>query len=289
MKRLLIALLLVLSFATPKESVAGACVCEAANKYGCYLWCEIWSPEAISAFSSAATSVISNITTSVTTVVTLIETRINPIWENGFGKSMAEKQRQTASIKTFKEGASAVTTQLYMQEQSAAAAERSVVPASITSTVTNAAMLSEMTNVVRAKTAANNAAIMADFYAKKSADPGIVIERHKPYCSQADVDRGRCERVASPTMQNADLTVNTILNPGEGQYETMADEERDASIAFVKNVVNPVPVARFGAARADSPQAQAYEAALLADQAALSLAAHSFNSLIANRTRRHQQ
>ena len=243
----------------------------------------------ISALGSAATSVIGNITTSVTTVTTLIETRVNPIWANGFGKTIEEKQRQTASIKTFNEGAGSVATQIYMQEQSAAAAERSVLPASITSTVTNAAMLSEMTNIVRAKTAANDASIMADFYSRKSIDSSVVIERHKPYCSQADVDRGRCANAASPTMQNADLTLNTILNPGEGQYETMADEERDAGIAFVKNVVNPVPVGRFGASQAGSPQARAYEAALLADQAALSLSAHSFNALIANRTRRHQQ
>lgn len=243
----------------------------------------------ISALGSAATSAMSNITSTVTTITTMITLQINPTLANGFGKAMAEKQKQTASIKTFNQGAVAVKTQLYMQEQSAAAAERSVLPASITSTVTNAAMLSEMTSIVRSKTAANDASIMADFYSKKSADSGVVIERHKPYCSQADVDRSRCAKAASPTMQNADLTVNTIFNPGEGQYETMADEERDAGIAFVKNVVNPVPVGRFGAAQAGSPQARAYESALLADQAALSLAAHSFNAIIANRTRRHQQ
>lgn len=243
----------------------------------------------ISALGSAATNVMSSISSALTSVITLIEMRANPILANGFGKTIEEKQRQTASIKTFNEGAVSVATQLYMQEQSAAAAERSVLPASITSTVTNAAMLSEMTSIVRSKTAANDASIMADFYSKKSADSGVVIERHKPYCSQADVDRSRCAKAASPTMQNADLTVNTIFNPGEGQYETMADEERDAGIAFVKNVVNPVPVGRFGAAQAGSPQARAYEAALLADQAALSLSAHSFNAIIANRTRRHQQ
>lgn len=243
----------------------------------------------ISALGSAATNVMTKITTTLTSMVAMINGQIIPVWVNGFAKAETEKQKQTASIRTLKEGRGAVDMQFYMQDQSAAAAERSVLPASITSTVTNAAMLSEMTNVVRSKIATNDAAIMGEFYATKSVGPGVVIERHKPYCSQAEVDNGRCDKAATPTLQNADLMVNTVLNPGEGQYETMADEERDASLAFVKNVVNPVPVARFSAAQADSPQARAYEAALLADQASLSLAAHSFNAIIANRTRRHQQ
>ncbi len=253
------------------------------------MWCEVWSPETIQAFGLAATSESASIVSSTTAIISQITLQIIPSWGNGFGKAMAEKQKQTASIRAFNQGAIAVSTQFYMQEQSAAAAERSVLPASITSTVTNAAMLSEMTSIVRTKTAINDAAIMGEFYSTKSTDPGVVIERHKPYCSQTDVDLGRCDKAASPTMQNADLMVNTLLNPGDGQYETMADEERDASLAFVKNIVNPVPVARFSAAQAGSAQAKAYEAVLLADQAALSLAAHSFDAIIANRTRRHQQ
>lgn len=283
-----IVLALPLAFVT-KDSIAGACVCEIPCKAGCCKWCEIWSPDMIAALSMAATRGIGTITTTTTSLVTWFEVRIVPAWDAGFGKVMAEKQRQTASLRVFKEGNAAVASQLYMQEQATVAAENFMPPANLTTTVTNGALLAEQTAVVRSKVAANNAAFMADFYAKSSSDPGIVIERHKPYCAQADVDRGRCDKAVSPTMQNADLMVNTVLNPGEGQYETLADEERDAARAFVKNVVNPVPVGRFSAALAGSAQAKAYEAALLADQAALSLAANSFNSIIANRTRRHQQ
>lgn len=272
-----------------RDSIAGACVCEIPCKAGCCKWCEIWSPDMIAALSMAAAKNIASITLNVSAMVTWFEVRIVPTWAAGFGKVMAEKQRQTASLRVFKEGNAAVASQLYMQEQTAAAAERAVLPANLTTTVTNGAMLGEQTNIVRSKVAANNAAFMADFYAKNSADPGIVIERHKPYCSQVDVERARCDKAVSPTMQNADLMVNTVLNPGEGQYETLADEERDAARAFVRNVVNPVPVGRFSAVQAGSAQAKAYEAALLADQAALSLAAHSFSAIIGNRTRRHQQ
>lgn len=272
-----------------RDSMAGACVCEIPCTAGCCQWCEIWSPDMIAALSMAAAKNIASITTNVSAMVTWFEVRIVPTWAAGFGKVMAEKQRQTASLRVFKEGNAAVASQLYMQQHAAEAAERAVLPANLTTTVTNGVLLSEQTAIVRSKVAANNAAFMSDFYAKNSTDPGVVIERHKPYCSQVDVERARCEKAVSPTMQNADLMVNTVLNPGEGQYETLADEERDAARAFVKNVVNPVPVGRFGAAQAGSAQAKAYDAALLADQAALSLAAHSFSAIIANRTRRHQQ
>ncbi len=242
----------------------------------------------IAALSLAATGVISTITATTTTLVNWFELRIVPTWASGFGKLMAEKQRQTASLRLLKQGNIAVRSQIYMQEQAAVAIEQRTPPANLTSTVTNSAMLAEQTSLVRAKLAANDAAVMADFYTTKSVDPAIVIERHKPYCSQADVDRARCETAASPTMQNADLAINSILNPGEGQYETLADEERNAGIAFVKNVVNPVPVGHSAMASPATAQGKAYEATLLADQAALSLAAHSFDAAIANRTRRHQ-
>lgn len=238
----------------------------------------------IAALSMAAMNVMGSITLKAATLVEWVEVRLVPGWDAGVAKAVAEKQKQTASIRVFKDGAAAVGSQLYMQEQAAAAAERAIPPANLTTTITNGVMLSEQTSIVRSKIAVNDAAFMAEFYSKKSADPGVVIERHKPYCAQMDVNRGRCDKAVSPTMQNADLMVNTILNPGDGQYETLADDERDAGIAFVKNVINPVPTNRFSAA-----QAKAYESALLADQAALSLAAHSFNAIIANRTRRHQQ
>lgn len=243
----------------------------------------------IAALSMAAMNVIGSITLKAATLVEWVEVRLVPGWDAGVAKAIAEKQKQTASIRVFKDGTVAVGSQLYMQEQAAAAAERYIPPANLTTTITNGMMLSEQTSIVRSKIAVNDAAFMAEFYSKKSADPGVVIERHKPYCAQMDVNRGRCDKAVAPTMQNADLMVNTILNPGDGQYETLADDERDAGIAFVKNVINPVPTNRFSATQAGSAQAKAYESALLADQAAMSLAAHSFNAIIANRTRRHQQ
>ncbi len=242
----------------------------------------------ITAVGLAATKNIGSITKNTGTLIDWLEVRLVPGWERGFAKTMAEEAKQTASYKTFNQGSAAVAGQLQMQAAAGEAAERAVQPASLTTTITNSVMLAEQTSIVRSKATAYDAFFMAGFFSKTAVDYGIVIERHKPYCSQQDANRGRCVAAASPTMQNADLTLNTILNPGEGQYETLADDERNAGLAFVKNVVHPVPVIPLPKPHAGSEQAKAYEAALLAEQAALSLVAHSFNKMIARRTRRHQ-
>jgi hypothetical protein len=162
-------------------------------------------------------------------------------------------------------------------------------PAQQNLTVANAMILSEQRDVVRQKVAAADQAFVAEVYSTRAQDSSTVITRHQRYCSNSDKDRGRCDSIASSTMQNADLTVNTIFTPGDGQYATLSDEERDAANAFVRNVVNPIPLQRLPAASVKSEQAKAADADMLVDQAALSVAAHSFNAAIAHRTRRRQQ
>jgi len=281
-RKVLIGCILMLPLLlTSKEILAGPCVYEGDDV------CEIWSPEMIQALSQAAAKVIGNISSTANTMISWMEIRLTPTWANGISRLMAEKQKQTAYFRTFKQGDAAVKGQLYLQEQAGAAAERAIAPSGLTTTVTSAALMSEQGQIVRSKIVANDAAFMSTFYSKNATDINIVIERHKPYCTEAEVTKGICDKAASPTMENADLMVNTVLNPGEGQYETMADEERDASLVFVKNVVNPLPVNRQVVSKV-TDQDKTYDAALLADQAALSIAAHSFNVMIANRTRRHQ-
>lgn len=266
-----------------RNAQAGACVYE-----GHHTWCEIWSPEAIFGFSAAGSAVVSAIGAMTTAIVVWIEVHILPVWPSGFGKISAELMKQTASVRVMREGQLAVDTQLHMQKASAVAIENAVPPAHLATTVTNGVMLGEQAPIVAAKKSSGDAAFMADYFSDKNIGLSAVIARHAPYCANADVARGRCAPAATDTMQNADLTVNTVLNPGEGQYETLADEERDAARAFVKNVVSPAPVYRTTVAGTSSQETYR-DAALLADQAALSLAAHSFNAAIANRTRRHLQ
>lgn len=272
----------IVALSPVSEAIAGPCVYE-----GHHTWCEIWSPEAIYGFSTAGAAIVSAIGAMTTAMVGWIEIRILPIWPSGVGKVNAELMKQTAAGRIMKEGRLTVDTQLHMQEVSATAIENAVAPAHLSTTVTNGLLLGEQASIVAAKKTRGDAVFMSDYFSDKNVGASAVLKRHEPYCSNVDVTRGRCSIAATDTMQNADLIVNTVINPGEGQYETLADEERDAARAFVKNVVSPTPIYRsVGTA---TPQRKIYEAALLADQAALSLAAHSFNAAISNRTRRHQQ
>lgn len=254
-----------------------------------YTCCDPWGWVGYAAFVQAGTMMVSSITAAATSIVGVIEGRISWTLNNGFGKYDAELSKQSAVHKVFKQGAVAVGSQLYMQERAGEAAENAITPAQQSLTITNAMMLSEQSSIVRQKVSKADMDFMSNFYSTKAVDPSVVIERHKPYCSALDQELGRCDTLASPTMQNADLNINTILNPGEGQYETLADEERDAAQAFVRNVVNPIPEVRLSSLQNQSIQAKTVDALLFADQAALSVAAHSFNAQIAHRTRRRQQ
>lgn len=259
-----------------------------ANAFYC---CDPWGAVGYAAFVQAGESVITSVTESATNIINSIagDGKIFTTWNNGMGKWYTEIEKQTAAQKVFSEGDITVNSQFYLQERASEAAEHAVTPAQQSQTIINAMLLAEQSSIVRQKISKNDMDFMADFYAIKATDPTIVIERHKPYCSATDQKRGRCDTIAPSTMQNADIDINTIFNPGDGQYETLSDEERDAALAFVRNVVHPVPEVRLSAQQNGSAQAKEVDSNLLADQAALSVAADSFNSLIANRTRRHQQ
>lgn len=251
--------------------------------------CDPWGGVGFAAFVQAGTVVVTSLTAATASIVAVIEAQIELTLGNGFGKYFAELSKQSATHKVFKQGSLTVGSQLYMQERSGEAAENAITPAQQSLTITNAMMLSEQSSIVRQKVSKADMDFMSNFYSTKAVDPSVVIERHKPYCSALDQELGRCDTLASPTMQNADININTILNPGEGQYETLADEERDAAQAFVRNIVNPIPEVRLSSPQNNSTQAKTVDALLLADQAALSVAAHSFNAQIAHRTRRRQQ
>lgn len=276
MRRLLRAQLIVLVLLLAPTAKAWAWVC-----------CDPWGAVGMAAFVTAGQSVVTSVTTSTTTLVMRLQT-IYTTLDSNFARATGEQAKQGASQKLFRQGTVAAGAQFYTASRAAEAAENAVPPSGLAVTVTNSLLLSEQRNVVRQKIAAADAAFASSLYASKATDASIVMARHKPYCSGADVSAGRCDSAASPTMQNADLTINTILTPGEGQYETLSDEERDAAVAFVQQVVNPIPAVR-AAQKNMTPQEKALDARMLADQAALSLAAHSLNAAIAHRTRKHQQ
>ncbi|TAL63618.1 MAG: hypothetical protein EPN79_15800 [Burkholderiaceae bacterium] len=218
-------------------------------------------------------------------------TRLNaglaPDLQSGVARQLAEMQKQTASQSTMaqamigtQQGREAQAVVAEAQEQAKPAAQQDT-------TVTNAALSSELDAVVDDKVRAYDLAWSNQFVTDTPIDAGhAVIQRHEPYCSADEAALGRCKTAAIPALQDADLTINTIYQPGNGQYDTLSDQEHAAALAFVTNVTQPVayPVPN---ARTQGPSAQ-LTAELAQDQATLALVAHSFNAQIAERTRRHQ-
>lgn len=288
----LTSLLLVsaLALGPLREAIAGACVCEIPCDDGCCKWCEIWSPDMISALNRAAEKNISSVGDGVATIVQMIELRIMPTWVSGAGRWMEELTRAVAARRTLSEGGLAVDADLALQQAAGDAAADSVLPAEMMTTFTNSALLREQMAVERGKVASNTTSILSTARPAALEDPAaVVIRRHQPYCTPLDVERGFCTQPATDGMRNADLIAGIAFDPGEGQYDTYADAERDAALAFARNVVSPISGAPLPRALEGSPQAKLHEAMALADDAALSLAAHSFAALIAHRTRRHQK
>lgn len=250
--------------------------------------CDPWGFVGFAAFVQAGTGVVSTLTSSTMKIVNEVEAQLRPTIANGFGQAYLELSKQTAHRRVFMEGRMSVDSAAAIQRDSAYAAINAVPAAQQSLTVASAALAAEQAAVVRSKTQAADLAFSQNFQAAARSSQAGVLARHARYCSAVDIDRMKCDGLAASSLQNADLSIGTIQNPGEGQHETLADQERDAARTFVDNVVLPWPYAPTPAGDTGTAQAQAYEALLLADQAAISLAAHSLNSQIEYRSRRHQ-
>lgn len=242
--------------------------------------CDPWGIPATTAFTSAASSIVAAITSQVTTVSNYLQMYTSQTWASGLAKTAEELSKQTAARRTFEQGRVAANTGLYMSKVTGDAEEQAQEPALLDQTVTNAVLLSEQFDQLR-KNRRRDDAQMAEYMRGGSNDD--VIARNREFCDTRGRAAGFCEAIASSTLQNADLSFNTISNPGDGQYETLTDAEARAARAFVRNVVAPTPLP---SASSKTAQGEQYEALLLADQAALSLAAHSLHSVMQNRIRK---
>lgn len=247
-----------------------------------YMCCDPWGAVGYSAFVQAGSQVVRAISRSMIELTLTIERKIVKSWESGFGNYSSEVGKQTASQKTFAEGRVAVDAQMYMTERAAEASIDATPAAQQAISITSAMLMSEQSSITKQKLQALDLAYAADFFSIKSPNPALVLERHVKYCSGDDVEKERCSPAAFASMQNADLNVATILNPGEGQYETLSEEEVAAANVFVRNTTNPWPTMRLQG----NEDVKVAESMMLADQAALSVSAHSLNAAIAHRMKR---
>ncbi len=250
--------------------------------------CDPWGWVGHAAFIQAGKQIVSSITSATDQISALLEKALYRSLEMGFGKLYQELTKHSALQRTFQQGLIASRAQLYMQQHIQQAAQRAILPSELSQSVTDAALLAEQDAVMLQQVGRNDANFSQSFYLAKPFDPATMIEQHRTYCSNDERALGRCDALMPTALQNADLTVNTILNPGTGEYQTLSEDEYRAALTFIRNVVHPSTEATFTTAQSKSTQAQDNALMQLADQAALSFAAHSLHALIAQRTRRHQ-
>ncbi|MFA7292171.1 MAG: hypothetical protein WC023_07960 [Rhodocyclaceae bacterium] len=199
----------------------------------------------------------------------------------GFGKVSAEIQRQTAATRVMEEGSTAVRTQLFMEKIRADAAVKYElspracfeVSAARASTTAGEEIHQAVVDVSR-KLAAHTL-----FTANTSAAVSKMHDEHvSKYCSQADADIGRCQ-VTDPTLQNADIRADTLLNT-----PAYAGVQAEAVSAFVRNLTNTAPTQMIPRALEATPQGKTFVAGQYIEQARASLAAHSLNTQLTERT-----
>lgn len=101
------------------------------------------------------------------------------------------------------------------------------------------------------------------------------------YCSDLDVERGRCASVVSSDMQGAPLYAGTLLNPTSG--ETYTPKEAQAAADFIQMATNPTPQEPLPKALEKSSVANRFSLALMNGQAQMSVASGALNHIMSTR------
>lgn len=207
--------------------------------------------------------------------------RLNATIAVGFGKVLAEIQRQTAALRVMEEGSTAVRTQLFMEKVRADAAVKYELSPRACFEV--AAASASTTAGEEVHQAVAKVSRMLDrhtlFTANTSATIGRMHDEHlAKYCSQQDADLGWCQ-VTDPALQNADIRADTLLNT-----PAYTGRQAEAAGTFVRNLTNPAPTQMIPRVLEATPQGKTFVAGQYIEQARASLAAHSLNTQLAERT-----
>lgn len=248
--------------------------------------CDPWGLPVQQVFIQVGQSV-SGVLRASSLAVARHQLQLNTTFIDGVTQTSASMQRATSAQRVMGDGWLTVQQSMETQRHAAEAVEQSKAPPQIETTVTDGVLAGEMAAVVTDKVKQYDLDWSNRYLSKTPQDIGrTVIERHRPYCAPQDVERGLCAQAAIPALQNADLTVNSIYQPGSGQYDTLSDQEHAAALAFVQNLTQPVAYSP-PAGKSVTGANGALSADLASDQSTLALAAHSFHVQIAERTRRH--
>lgn len=232
------------------------------------------------AAETAGGLIVGSIESTKIAVVLWLE-RLNTTITIGFGKMMAEIQRQTAALRTMEEGNTAVASQLHMERVRAEATTRyELSPRLCFEAAGGAANTIAGAGVNQTLRSLNDKTTARTLYTPNTAAAVAKVydEHASKYCSQQDAELGRC-RAVDPKFQNADVRADSALNSSSYTSEQIA-----AAQAFAGNVVNPIPTQNIPRDWEKTPQGKAFIAGQYIEQARASLAANSMNAAIAART-----
>lgn len=101
------------------------------------------------------------------------------------------------------------------------------------------------------------------------------------YCSDFDVQRGRCTAAVSADMQGASLQAGTLLTPTSG--ETYTPQEAQAAADFIQMVTNPMPEESLPKGLEKSRSGERFVLAQMHAQAQMSVANSALNHVMASR------
>lgn len=210
---------------------------------------------------------------------------LNLTIEAGFGKLYAEIEKQTAAMRTFAQGNAAVQSQLYMEKTRAEAQLRfEPSPRNCFEAAGGTGSGVASAGAAQALRSFNtDFAKRTLFTPNTSAAVGKIYDDHViKYCSQQDVELGRCPSPVDPYMQNADVRADATLNTSSYTQDQVA-----AAQAFVNNVVNPIPTQNIPKNWESTSQGKTFVAGQYIEQARASVAANSLNAAVAERTPIH--
>lgn len=236
---------------------------------------------AAAAGATAAGSAVSAAIGAATSALVGWLERLNTTISTGFGRLTAEIEKQTASMRTFEQGNAAVQSQLFMEKARADAQVKYELSPRVCFETAGGASAAVAAGEVRETLNDLNRdfAQRTMFTPNTSAAVGKLYDDHiSKYCSQQDVDLGRCSRAADPTLQNADVRADSTLNTS-----SYTPDQIVAARAFVNNVANPMPTQNIPKSWESTPQGKTFVAGQYIEQARASVAANSLNAAVARR------
>lgn len=229
---------------------------------------------------SAGSAVSAAVAGSTGTIVQWLAT-INDTIGQGFGKLYSELNKQTAQQKVFEQGKITVQAQAQMERATAEAVLRyEPSPRVCFETAGGAAGGLASGEARQSLFDLNQDLLDRALYATNTQAfiSGIYKDHTSKYCSAQDGSLGRCTPNPDPSLQNADVRADALLN-----RSSLSDPQLAAARALVANISNPVPTQTIPKAWEKTAQGQAFVAAQLVEQARASVAANSLNHAVATR------